>query len=210
MGNALLHKFDPECLRYFDNFLTLYYGGAFVKDAWYKKAMMYYVEGNLLKAKECHKMIANVGNTLFDADKKAKRFGEADIWPAQPLIQASQLIDGGYYQQALAKLAPYKEADFNNIPDKAEFYFRMGRAYDELADDDKALLYYKNAIAIGRERKEHFAARSALHTGMIYERRHQMQQAVNSYQMCLDMPVQDFKNSIRQQAKAGINRITVK
>jgi len=210
MGNALLHKLDPGCLRYFDNFLSLYNGGSFVKDTWYKKAMIYHMQGNNAKATECRNMIRTAGNSLFDADKKAVRFEASGGWPNIPLMQASQLIDGGYYQQALAILAPYKEADFINVPDKAEYHFRMGRAYDELADDDKALLYYKNTIAIGRERKEHFAARAALHTGMIYERRRQVQQALSSYQMCLDMPVQDFKNSIRQQAKAGINRITVK
>jgi tetratricopeptide (TPR) repeat protein len=210
MGNALLHKLDPECLRYYDNFLSSYNGGSFVKDAWHKKALFYYMQGNMAKAKECSQMVSKVGKADFDSDKKAKRFTEAGIWSPVPLLQASQLIDGGYYTQALNKLNQYKESDFNTVPDKAEYHFRLGRAYDELGDDNKALLYYKNAITIGRERKEHFAARSALHSGMIYERRKQYPSAISQYQLCLDLPVQDFKNSIRQQAKAGINRLTVK
>jgi tetratricopeptide (TPR) repeat protein len=162
------------------------------------------------KARECRTKIAKIGTAKVDADRKAKRFAEQSSWPPVVILQASLLADGGFYSQALSRLLSRKEADFAEIADKAEYNFRLGRVYDELGDDAKALQYYNNAIAIGKERKEHFAARAALQCGMMYERRNQSQLAIASYKACLDMPVQDFKNSIKQQAKAGINRLTVK
>lgn len=210
MGNALLHALDASAIRYYNSFLSSYKGQAFVKDSWQKIAWLYYMEGNKQKATESRNKIVVSGNALFDADKKAKRFAVEDNWPNMTLLQASLLIDGGYYAQALTRLLKKKESDFESEADKAEYYFRLGRVYDELQDDEKALLYYKYAISIGQNRKEHFAARAALQSGMIYERRKMPQMALNSYKSCLEMPVQDFKNSIKQQAKAGINRLVVR
>jgi tetratricopeptide (TPR) repeat protein len=210
MGNALLHKLDQSATGHFNNFLKEYKGEFFIKDTWQKLSLLYYLQGNMDKARECRTKIAKIGTAKVDADRKAKRFAEQSSWPPVVILQASLLADGGFYSQALSRLLSRKEADFAEIADKAEYNFRLGRVYDELGDDAKALQYYNNAIAIGKERKEHFAARAALQCGMMYERRNQSQLAIASYKACLDMPVQDFKNSIKQQAKAGINRLTVK
>ncbi len=207
-GNAMLHKLDPAAINYYRHFLSVYNGGFFIKDAWQKLAYSYYISGDMAKAKECKEKIMQNGGTDVDGDKQAQRFAKGDSWPNTVLLQARLLLDGGYHTQALAKLIAQGENSFPNTQDKAEYNYRVGKAYDDQGEDDKAIQYYKRAIAIGKDRKEQFAARASLQIGLIYETRHNPTAAVASFKACLDMPVQDFKNSIRQQAKAGINRIT--
>lgn len=210
VGAALLHKLEPAAIGYFNRFLSAYRGKLFIKDTWQKKAYAYYLQGDEQQALQCREAIKRYGTTDVDADKQAQRFAEQNVWPQTLLLQARLLIDGGYYQQALTKLSGKTEGEMGGITDKAEYNFRLGRAYDELGNDSKALEYYNRAISLGRERKEHFAARSSLQVGFIYEKRGNAALALASYKACLGMPVQDYKNSIFQQAKAGINRLTVK
>lgn len=206
-GSALYYKADAACVPVLQGFVQSYKGRLFVKDALHKIAHIYYLKGDMSAAKRYRAMISTEGNTQVDADKRAKRFAETTEWPAAELLKATMLIDGGYYNEAMRQLQQYSEASFASISDKAAYNLRLGRAYDETGQDDKAIQCYARAIAIGKDGKEYFAARAALQTGFIYEQRGQVQQAITSYRQCLEMPVQDYRNAIRQQAKAGINRL---
>ncbi|MBS1773218.1 MAG: tetratricopeptide repeat protein [Bacteroidetes bacterium] len=208
-GCALLHKLDAGSLSYFRHFLNTYKGNIFIKDALQKMAFSYYLQGDMAHANECRQKILTQGNASADGDRQAQRFAENNKWPMTVLLQARLLIEGGYYNQALSVLAGKSETVFTSVADKAEYNFRLGKAYDELGEDNKALGYYKRTIDIGKDDKSQFAARSSLQIGRIYEKNNNKQAALQCYNACLDMPVQDFKNSIKQQAKAGINRLTV-
>ncbi|MBL7683970.1 MAG: hypothetical protein JNK00_11480 [Flavipsychrobacter sp.] len=207
MGSALYYKLDDNAMQHFEKFQNSYKGEIFVKDAYSKMANIAYLNGNRKLAQYYLDKIKTNGSTDVDADRKAARFAENNVWPSPVLLQASLLIDGGYYKEALQLLSSRKESEFGSVADKAEYNLRMGRIYDELANDDKALQYYNRTIAIGNNAKEYFAARAALQSAFIYEKRGDRVQAVAFYQKCIDMPVQDYKNAIKQQAKAGMNRL---
>lgn len=208
MGNALLLKLDFSCIGYLQRYINRNAGKLYTKDSWQKIAYAWYLQGNKQKAQFCKEQILKSGNELTDADKQARRFAEGADWPNPLLLQARLLTDGGYYTQALAKLTNITEASFTNISDKLEFNFRLGRIYDELNDDDRAFRYYRAAIVMGKDRPEHFAARSALQMGFVYERRGKLQEALACYRLCLSMRNHDFQSSLDQQAKAGINRLS--
>lgn len=210
LASALLLKLDPDAVNYFNHFLKSYSGRFFIKDTWQQMAISYYIHGDVSRAGYCRGQIARQGTTNTDADKQAKRFGEGNIWPAVAILQARLLIDGGYYTLALAKL---QGCDINNLSspvDKLEYYFRMGRVYDELKNEGKAIQFYQTTINMGRNRKEHFAARSALQMGWIYERSGRIQEAISRFRECLSMKGHDFQANIDQQAKAGLSRLTQK
>lgn len=206
MGLALLTKSDITSTNYFEKYLKSNKSDLYIKECWQKMAWVWYIAGNMKQAEFCRAQIKYTGSARLDADKQAQKFSEATAWPVKKLLQARLLIDGGYAGQALTTL---KSIDVNTlaIPDKGEYYFRLGRAYEEMADNKKALGYYQAAINIGRERHEQFAARAALHMGIVYERTGMKANAIRSYKECLAMPAHDFQNSIDQMAKAGINRI---
>jgi hypothetical protein len=214
MGVALLDRGDTACVPYFLHYLKENKSGLYIKDCWQKMAFAWYVNGNMKKANYCLSEIKNQGNTRLDADKQASRFAENKVWPVRSLLQARLLIEGGYYDQALSILNQINEASLS-IADKAEYNFRLGRIYEETATGSnfsantrQALTCYRIAMSSGKGRHEQFAARAALQTAKIYEQLGMKKEATDMYQQCLDMPGHDFQNSIDQQAKAGINRVS--
>lgn len=213
-GAALLTRLDTAAANYLQRYLTNNKSDILVKDAWQKTAFAWYVNGNMARANYSLQQVAKSGSARIDADKQALRFAENKMWPAVPLLQARLLIEGGYYTRALTLLTNINPASLSGPADNAEFYFRLGRAYEELADSNTGKSYYQQAlaqygmaVAAGRNRHEQFAARAMLHTGKIFERLNMKTEAISKYKECLDMPAHDFQNSIDQQAKAGINRI---
>lgn len=207
MGSALLHRLDDGSVGHFNRFLQRYNGKLFVKDAHQKLSYFYYIQQHFQKSNYHREQITISGNKTTDADKQAQRFAENNFYPAVPILQARMLIDGGYYKQALQKL---QNVDIHtlNMTDKLECYFRLARIYDELNEDEKAISFYRTTINLGKNRKEHYAARSALQLGWMYERVGKVNEAFKSYNECLSMKDHDFQSNIDQQAKAGINRLT--
>jgi len=210
MGSALLYKQDTNCLFYFQRFLKNTKGTAFIKDTWQMMGLMYYIQGKMPNARYCKEYIKTHGSAITDADKQAERFSETAQWPDKTLLQAHLLIDGGYYAQALDKLKTVNEGSFHSTADKLEYLFRMGRVYEELKDTNKAFQYYQATINLGKDRPEHFAARSALQMAFIYEKMGKEKEAIEKYEEVLGMHGHDLQASIDQQAKAGINRLTAK
>jgi len=210
MASALLYKQDPASITYFKKFLNAYKGKLFVKDAWQKMGLAYYLEHDMKQANYCMSQIIKQGNAQVDADKQAMRFAEKGEWPNITLLQARLYLDGGYYKQALEKLNTVNEHSFSNISDKLEYCFRLGRACDELGSEGKALQYYQQTINMGRDHTDYFAARAALQMAFIFEHTGRPKEALERYRECLSMHNHDFQSSIDQQAKAGVNRLTVK
>jgi len=207
MGVARLYSLDTTCVGYFRQYLTSNKSDLFIKDSWQKMAFIYFVNGNKIRAAYCLNQVRSQGHARIDADKQAERFSENGSWPAAKLLEARLLLEGGYSSRALSILQSIEDTQLKQPADKVEYLFRLGRAYQESGDDNRAIGYYQAAINKGKSRHEQFAARAALQIGNIYEHTGLPDKAIGRYKECLDMPGHDFQNSIDQQAKAGINRI---
>lgn len=213
-GMGLLTRCDTASTYYFHKYLRNNKSDIYIKDAWQKMAFAWHVNGNKEKAAYCRLQAAREGSARLDADKQAARFAAGDTWPNSVLLQARLLIEGGYNEKALTILQGIEKGKLQQPADRAEYHFRLGRVYEELAKKPgnghyykQALAQYKDAMTEGKGRREQFAARAALHTGKIYELLEMNTEAITSYNECLNMPDHDFQNSIDQQAKSGINRI---
>lgn len=207
-GYALLHKQDEGATRKFNSFLANYRGTLFIKDTWQKLAYAYYLEDDMKMAIYCRNKINTAGSANTDSDKQALRFAKQQSWPNKTLLRAQLLTDGGYYKEAYALLMKTGAEDYTTAAGKLEFYFRMARVLDETGKTEQAIEYYNAAIKTGRERQEQFAARSALQLGFLYEKQGKNSAAISMFKTALGMDDHDFKNSIDQQAKAGINRLS--
>lgn len=206
-GYALLYSLDYTAVNRFRSFLSAYKGSLFVKDAWQKLAYAYYLQGDRKMAEYCREKIIKSGTANTDSDKQALRFAQQGSWPHHTLLKAQLLTDGGYYHKAQKILSATTPDDYNTIPLQLEYYFRLARVNDELGSTKTAIQHYKKAIEIGRNRPEQYAARSALQLGFLYEKNAQGENAARMFELALSMQDHDFKNSIDQQAKAGINRL---
>ena len=213
-GCALLTRLDTICTNYFYKYQQETKGHIYIKDAWQKMAFAWYANGNTAKAAYCMAQVTKRGDARLDADKQAQRFAKNKTWPLINVLQARLLIDGGYSDRAIAILKNINPIDIKRSADKAEYFFRLARAYQARYDDNggkdnfhAALDNYSEAMAAGKGQPEQYAARAALQAGKMFEQIGMAKEALNKYNECLDMPAHDFQNSIDQQAKAGINRI---
>lgn len=206
MGYAKLHHLEPDAGIYFERFIKQFKGNFYVKDALLKLSWHYYLQGDQQKASYYRSQIAKQGNADTDADKLAQKESKSTQWPNRLLLQARLLNDGGYHKEALRLLHGKQAKDFALPEEQLEFSYRVGRLYDDLGVENDAILFYKDAIAMGENRTEYFAARAALHVGFIYEERKDKATAITWFEKCLSMKDHDFKNSLDQKAKAGIGR----
>lgn len=206
MGFAKLYRLDPGAAHHLEKFLKAFKGRFYVKYALQKLSWHYYLQGNQAKAESCRRLIKQRGTQDTEADKQAQKEAGTNRWPNKLLLQARLLNDGGYFRQALALLHGKTVLDFSLPEEKLEFAYRAGRLYDDAGVDSQAIVFYKQAIELGEQRREHYAARAALQIGFIYEQKGDKANAIQWFQRCMDMKDHDFKNSLDQRAKAGIAR----
>lgn len=206
MGYAKVHHLDPAAAPYLERFINTFKGRFFVKDVLQKLSWHYYLQGDEAKAHTYRQKILTMGTTDSESDKQAQKEATTNMWPNKLLLQARMLDDGGYFKQALALLQGKNTNNFTLTEEKLEFAYRAGRLYDDIGNDSFAIVFYKEAIELGEQRKEHFAARAALQIGYIFEQRGDKQTAIRWFQRCQSMKDHDFKNSLDAKAKAGIAR----
>lgn len=206
MAHALLFHLEPQAGLYFHRFLDQFRGNFYVKDAWLKLAYHYLISGNRTQYRYCLEQVKKRGEAASDADKKALREAKSGKEPSVWLLKARLLCDGGYAGEALQLLAGKTREMFADDGDKLEWVYRMGRIYDELGKPEIALKYYDQAFQEGRHRTEYFAARSALQSGMLWEKLGQPFKALQAYRNCISLKGYDYENSIEQKARAGLQR----
>lgn len=205
-GIAKMNREDNDANNYFNKFLQTNTGVNFIKDAYLHLAWQCLLEGDMRRYQGFVAFVKAKGYTYNDKDKQA--LAEAtDAPPNASLLRSRLLYDGGYYAKALAALNNKTINDFALERDKIEYYYRLGRIYDAMNEDDTALKFYQNTINIGKSSTYHYAATSATKMGLIYEQRKDYSRARNAYQMVSDFKNQQFKNSLEQKAKEGLKRV---
>ena len=206
LGYIAISRLDPNAGLYFETFVRDFKGKFYLKDALQKLSWHYFLNDNQQQANHYRELVLEKGSTLTDADQQALKEAKSGVWPNKLLLQTRLLNDGGYQQRALRLLYGKRIADFSLPEHKLEFAYRVGRLYDDVGRDDEAINFYKQAITLGEKRREHYAARAALHIGYIYEEKNDKETAMTWFQRCLKMKDHDFKNSLDHRAKAGIAR----
>ena len=206
-GLAKLHRLDKDADTYFIKYLTNFKGANYIKDAYQKLAWHQYIHGNEEKYQEYMASVQEHGNSVVDADKQAERAAKNGEVPNYHLLRGRLLFDGGYYQEALTELTSSTKKFLENERDSLEYQYRIGRIYHEWGKEDVCITFYERTIQKGAESEYYFAANSALKLGNIYEDRKDYAKAVQYYEMAQSMKNKEYKNSINQKAKAGINRV---
>ncbi len=206
MGYARLYHLEPDAGTYFEKFLRTFKGNFYVKDAWLKLGYHYYLQGNKQQYRQCLQNAARYGNTATEADKRALKESHEGKEPNLMLLKARLLTDGGFPSEALRILGGRAATDFDDPAEQLEFSYRLGRIYDELGYDARAIAAYDYTIKTGSRRTEYFAARAALQAGMIFEKKGELSRACSYYHTCIDMEGHDYEDALEQRARAGLQR----
>lgn len=208
LGLAYLDRLDLDSsIVYFKRYTQEFKGNFYLKDALQKLSWAYFLKGDRVDAEFYRSQVLHRGNAVTDADKSALLEAQQDKFPDPDLLRPRLLTDGGYYQQGLQLLIVRDVQDFPTYVDKVEYAYRLGRVYDQLGQPEKAIPFYLTTIKAGKTLPEYFAARAAWQLGMIYEQKGDTARALGYYHQCLRMPEREYKNSLDQWAKSGINRL---
>ncbi|MES2874038.1 MAG: tetratricopeptide repeat protein [Bacteroidota bacterium] len=206
LGNAKLNRMDNDANVYLINYLKEYKGINYIKDAYLKLAYYFYLRGDNGKYNTFLKMVKTQGSLYDEKDKQALKEAN-DIAPNMDLLKARLYFDGGYYSKALAQLADKDAGDFKLKRDQIEFYYRLGRIYDESGRDTDAIVNYQKAINAGKLTSYYYAANGALSIGSIYEKRNDRAKASSYYKQAIAMKNHEYENSIETKAKDGLRRM---
>jgi tetratricopeptide (TPR) repeat protein len=207
-GLAKLHRLDEDANKYFFKYVINFKGINYIKDAYQKIAWHYFVHGDTEKYRNYISKVEKYGNTIVDADKQAEREAEKEVLPNYHLLRARLLFDGGYYEKAVLDLNTGNNEDFlRDEQDKLEYMYRLGRIYHEWGKIDDGISYYQQTIKDGSDSETYYAANSALQLGKIYEEQKKYDLAVHYYEAAQSMENKEYRNSINQKAKAGLNRV---
>jgi tetratricopeptide (TPR) repeat protein len=198
-------KFDLAQKEFLE-FTNKFKGNFYIKDTYEKLSWIALLQNNMKQAIFYRNELLSNGSQTTDADKLAQQNANAGVWPNAQLLKARILSDGGFQKQALMTLADKTTLDFHTPADRAEFSYRLARIYDIMGDQEQAIKFYISTIQKGAELPAYFASRAALQIGLIYEANNNFKEAIDYYNICINMKNHAFKNSMDQKAKSGIIR----
>lgn len=206
-GLAKLQRLDKDAVSYLFSYALNFKGVNYIKAAYQKIAWYHLVNNDAEKYREYINKIKKYGKEIVDADKQAEREADQNSMPNYILLKSRLLFDGGYYERALTELTVNLSNQQITAKDSLEQAYRIGRVYDEWGKTSLAIPYYERTIQNGAESEFYYAANSALKLGLIYEKNGDDEKAIRYYKQAMSMENKEYKNSIDQKAKAGINRV---
>jgi hypothetical protein len=207
-GLTKLNRLDRDADKYFIRYIKEHKGKNYAGSALQKLAWFSLVNGEDGKYREYITEIKKIKNAVTDEDRLAMKEAESGAVPNPYLLKARLLCDGGYYSKSIQALIERNATEaFKSKKEYLEFTYRLGRAYHGWEKYDEAIPYYEMTIRNGSEDKYYFAANSSLQMGMIYEQQKNYKKAEYYYRRSLWMKNDEYRNSIRQKAKAGLRRV---
>ncbi len=210
LGDIQLQKgqYGPA-LGYYGQFLATYRGQNFVKDSHYKRFLCYWLSGDVAHARPEIPLVLSQGRTTVEADKAAQKAAETyrKTFPGTDqrlLMQARLASDGGYLDEALLVLKPYTESAFATVPERAEYQYRMGRICQKMNMLPAAIAAFDRAVVLSEPGQLSFGATSSLQLGYIYQQQQNPSRARQSFLKALSYKHHEYKNSVDNKAKAGL------
>lgn len=203
-GECLLRKLDFEAEKSYQKYISTFEGINYVTDAKRKIAWIYLLQENIEKYRQHMSDLKTETNVIVGIDKHAVREAISEKIPNPDLLKAQLLFDGGYYNKALQTI---EHQTFDCEEHELERIYRMARIFDEQKKHEQALIYYQKTIEKGKQTTRFFAANAALKTAEYYESIHNYSEAKNHYNLCLKMNPTEYRTSIHQKAKSGLNRL---
>jgi hypothetical protein len=207
-GVARLNNLDFSAWNNFDVFVRSFKGRNYVISAHQRMAWIVFLKGDSLKYRQLVNNLRQNVAFQVDEDKQVIKEINASEYPNYYLLRARLLFDGGYYTRALSVLLNNPvNITAKTKKDLIEYSYRLGRIYHESGNITMALEYYEKTINNGKSDPYYFALASAWQMGLIYENLMDWKKAEASYHRCLTIDTHEYKSSLRQKAKAGLERV---
>jgi len=207
-GLCRMNRLDMSAASCFQRYLHNFRGLNYIKAAYQKLGWIALLQGDSVKYMENMLMVRQMGSSIVDEDKQALKEAHSAVLPDMILLRSRLLFDGGYYDRALKELLDNSvQSHLKSHKDLIEYSYRLGRIYHEQGNTRQALENYRQTIQRGKNDPYYYAAASAFQMGLIYENNGMTGKADSAYRLCLSIKTPEYKTSLGQKAKAGLNRL---
>ena len=207
-GVARLNKLDHGASRFFEQFISGFRGRNYIRSAYQKLAWISLLQGDSLAYRKQLNLVLTKGASMVDEDKQAENEARQGVPPNVVLLRARLLFDGGYYDMAVNELLNNSvKIAVKSKRDLLEYTYRLGRIYHETGNLAKALENYRQTVIRGKTEPYYFAVSAAYQMGLLYESKEAYAKADSAYRLCLSIKSPEYKTSLHQKAKAGLNRL---
>jgi len=208
LGDMKLARLDADADKPFHTYLKIFKGKSYLKAAQQKLGWHALLVNNDKDAYTKHlAAVKTVGSTAVDEDKAAQKEAESGIVPNRTLLSARLMFDGGYHARALKELEGAPAERFASMEEKLERQYRLGRIHHEMGNHQKAVDAYRATMRDGASSTRYFAANAALQLGLLYEQMGEKEKAREAFASCSTFKNTEYRDSINQKAKAGLNRL---
>jgi tetratricopeptide (TPR) repeat protein len=96
----------------------------------------------------------------------------------------------------------------NNPNFKIEYSYRLARCFQALKNQSEAIKSFTTVLSQAKSTESYITCNTALQLGSIYEAQGKNTQAKSYYDLCLSINSPEYKNSLHQRAKAGLERLS--
>lgn len=208
-GEVYLHKAEYlNAISSYRWFVNHYQGQNYLKDAYYKMGLCYWLNGNVNDAMMLFKDARSQGREASEADKSAARSLTDKQLPNVLLSKARYATDGGYYKQAREMLNTIAaEKDLPSLRDQVEYYYRRARIEHKTEQMAAAKLFYRQTIDMAGDESWYFSPNACLQLGYILEAENNKTEARSFFKKALSYKKHEYKNSIDSKAKSALARL---
>lgn len=207
-GLCLLRQLDKKAIDKFRFYIENFKGRHYIKEAYQKLAWSELIfEEDLPAYKFFMSQVGSKGYALLDDDKQANKEFLSKAVPDPILLKARILYDGGYYEKAYRLLTKNAYLYHTKGHYTLEFNYRIGRICQALKNYPDAIIYFNNTVNNGYYEDGFYACNAALQLGKIYESLGNEKMANKHYKQCIKIIPTEYKNSLHQKAKTGLERL---
>jgi tetratricopeptide (TPR) repeat protein len=205
-GVALQNKLDKSCVPHFLAYIHGVRKGNYINACYQRLAWQSLLNNTPL---EYDKYIQQINRSVVNTeqDQVALFEQQSQQKPLVPLLKARLLFDGGYYTESMEELTSLKTENLFNSIYQLEYYYRLARNYEKQENFTRAIYLFNKVIIDGSSIANYYAANAALNAGNICEQLFNKKQAQFYYKKCLSLSPNQYKESIHQKAKIGLERI---
>ncbi|MGD9993193.1 MAG: tol-pal system YbgF family protein [Salinivirgaceae bacterium] len=208
LGVALLNQLDADAVHFLERFVNnptignqIAYGK--LKLAWY-----YFIFDDKDKAQALVAEIPASEKKPSPQDKQAVyEATHAANWKAE-LLKSRLLFDGGDYSESAAILLQSKNQVANyKREQKLEYSYRLARAYHQLNDYKKAVLFYEMTIDTDFAAEYYYPCYAAFYLGEIYQLTNRNDLAAKYFHLCLKLDAPIYQSEIHKRAQMELRKL---
>ena len=206
-GIYKLNRLDSDSDQYIRRYLSYFKGNNYIKEAYQKLAWYEWaLHGDFIEYKRNLRYCISEGSDLIDEDKQALSVAKSDRIPNRNMLKARLLDDGSYEEKALQLLQSIFD-EKRTSEEQIEYFYRSGRISQGLSKNNEAIAYYERCIGLPFDGTIYYQTAAALYIAQIYESKQEWKTAKGFYMMCMNLSPDQYKSSLHQKAKAGLQRI---